>query len=183
IICEITPRTQGAIFRDGIRLQKLAGFFRRPDMESETLSQKSQRVRITGYPLWDDEHNGAADIGTKIQRVNPGNKFHQPWRSTAWEIHPALKIELADGTAIPPPVSPALAAAAPEGTPAPTVAATAAAAQEVTILEPVKIKVRYGETVLPRGLKLPLVSREASSVTVKYMGQNLSVPLSSTDLH
>ena len=95
IITETTPRVQTALFRDGVRLQKLAGFFRRPDIESEPLPQPPQRVRITGYLLWDDDHNGAADIGTTIEKV-ARNKYHQPWRSTAWEIHPILKIEPAD---------------------------------------------------------------------------------------
>jgi hypothetical protein len=35
IICEITPRTQNAIFHDNIRLQSLAGFVRAPDWTVE----------------------------------------------------------------------------------------------------------------------------------------------------
>src|SRR4051812_19957483 len=35
IICEITPRTQTALYRDGVRLQNLAAFIRRPDIESD----------------------------------------------------------------------------------------------------------------------------------------------------
>src|SRR5205085_7852412 len=68
IICEITPRTQNALFHDGVRIQKLAGFFRSPDLESQPTGQRAQRVRITGFLVWDDEHNGASDIGTTIQR-------------------------------------------------------------------------------------------------------------------
>lgn len=101
IIAEITPRTQNKLLRDGVSMQKLAGFFRWPDMESEQLGQTSQRVRITGFLLWDDDHNGAADVGTTIERVNPKNKYHNPWRSTAWEIHPILKIERLDGDSQP----------------------------------------------------------------------------------
>lgn len=52
----------------------------------------------------------------------------------------------------------------------------------VTIVEPVKIKVQYGETLLPRGIKLPLVARNAQTVTVRYMGNPVAVPLQSTDL-
>ena len=183
IVCETTPRTQSALFRDGVRLQKLAGFFRRPDVETEPLGQKAQRVRITGYLLWDDDHNGAADIGATIQKVTR-NKYHQPWRSTPWEIHPILKIEPADGSpmspsAPAPAATPAAAITAPS--PGPTAVPTPAQ-QEVTILEPVRIKIPYGETVLPRGMKLPVVARDAQSVTVKYMGQNVPVPLQSTDL-
>src|SRR3954470_4009688 len=36
IIVEITPRTQSAIFHDGIRIQDLAAFFRRPDITYES---------------------------------------------------------------------------------------------------------------------------------------------------
>ena len=95
IVCETTPRVQTALFREGVRLQNLAGFFRRPDMEVETLRQKPQGVRITGYLLWDDDHNGSADVGSTIEKIRR-NKYHQPWPSTAWEIHPILKIERLD---------------------------------------------------------------------------------------
>lgn len=170
IICEITPRTQNAIFREGIRIQQLAGFFRRPDLESEPTGHPPQRVRITGLLLWDDEHNGTADVGTKVERI-AANGYHQPWRSTAWEIHPVLKIEPLPGAA------PASIAAAPVATPV-----AASAPQQVTILEPIKIKIPYGETVLPRGMKLPLVSRDAQNARVNYMGQTVAIPLRATDL-
>jgi len=184
IIAEVTPRTQNTLFKEGVRLQKLAGFFRRPDLESEQLPQKPQRVRITGYLLWDDDHNGAADIGPTIQRIAK-NGYHQPWRATAWEIHPILKIEPAEGaTLVPDPASVVPAAPAPAASPtaATTAPTTPTPPPDVTLVEPVKIKVRYGETVLPRGLKLPFVARDTSTVTVKYMGQNVYLPLHSTDV-
>jgi hypothetical protein len=93
IICEITPRTQNQIFNAGIRIQKLAGFFRRSDFEREPMTQKPQLVRITGLLMWDDAHNGKADIGPTVESFTP-NKYHHPWRSTGWEIHPALKVEV-----------------------------------------------------------------------------------------
>ncbi|MDQ6860876.1 MAG: hypothetical protein M3032_06945 [Verrucomicrobiota bacterium] len=172
IICEITPRTQNAIFNAGVRIQKLAGFFRRPDLETEPTSQPAQRVRITGLLLWDDEHNGSADVGTTVDRI-AANKYHQPWRSTAWEIHPVLKIEPLEGAAVAPaPASPprAIAPAAPP-----------LAAQQITIVDPVKVKIAYGETLLPRGMKLPLLSHDAVNARVTYMGETISVPLSATD--
>jgi len=55
--------------------------------------------------------------------------------------------------------------------------------QFVTLTQPVRIKITYGETVLPRGLKLPLISRDAQSVTVKYLDETPRIPLSATDLH
>jgi len=98
IIAEITPRTQNRIFRDHTRLQALTGFFRAPDLTIEPTGHKAQRIRLTGYLLWDDDHNGKADIGRTIEGV-ANNGYHQPWRSTAWEIHPVIKIEALDGTA------------------------------------------------------------------------------------
>lgn len=98
IICEITPRTQNQIFQAGVRLQKLGGFFRRSDLETEPMTQKPQLVRITGQLMWDDAHNGTADIGPTIESITP-NKYHHPWRSTGWEIHPALKIEVVNDDA------------------------------------------------------------------------------------
>ena len=99
IICEITPRTQNAIYHDGIRIQELAAFFRGPppEMAYESTGHKAQKIRVTGYLLWDDEHNGTADIGTTIEAVG-ANKLHHPWRQAAWEIHPVLKIERADAS-------------------------------------------------------------------------------------
>jgi hypothetical protein len=62
-------------------------------------------------------------------------------------------------------------------------AATAASApQFVTLTQPVRIKIPYGETVLPRGLKLKVISRDAQTVTVSYLDQPQVIPISSTDL-
>ncbi|HEV2803606.1 MAG TPA: hypothetical protein VGW57_01625 [Chthoniobacterales bacterium] len=96
IICEITPRTQNAIYHDGIRIQELAAFFRRRDATYESTGHKAQKVRLTGYLLWDDEHNDKTkDVGVTIHSI-ARNRYHNPWRATAWEIHPVLKIERAD---------------------------------------------------------------------------------------
>ena len=48
---------------------------------------------MAGYLMWDDDHNGSADVGSTIQYFG-SNGFHYPWRSTAWEIHPVMKIEV-----------------------------------------------------------------------------------------
>jgi len=53
----------------------------------------AQKSAVTGYLLWDDEHNSSAETGPTIQRWGR-NGLHQPWRSTAWEIHPMMKIEV-----------------------------------------------------------------------------------------
>jgi hypothetical protein len=189
IICEITPRTQNGVFRDHVRLQALAGFIRAPDMTIEPTGHPARKIRVTGYLLWDDEHNGAADIGTVI-RLIAANKYHQPWRRTAWEIHPAIKIEAVDAST----VTPAVSAAPPRppatvSFPPPTSVPSSPRAslpppqqqQFVTVTTPVKIKILYGETVIPQGTRLRIVSQDAQSVTVSYLDGTYAIPISSTD--
>src|SRR6266700_1212055 len=93
IICEITPRTERVIYRDSVRIQSLAGFFRLQNASYQATGHKAQKIRVTGYLLWDDDHNGSADVGSTIQYFS-SNGFHHPWRSTAWEIHPVMKVEV-----------------------------------------------------------------------------------------
>jgi hypothetical protein len=96
IICEVTPRTEAPLYRAGVRLQKLAEFMnlgRPPNIVARPTGSPPHKVRITGYLMWDDQHNVAgADIGPTIERGGRG-EYHHPWRVTAWEIHPILKIE------------------------------------------------------------------------------------------
>lgn len=93
IICEITPRTERIIYRDGARIQSMAGFFRLGDVTYKATGHQAQKVRVTGYLMWDDEHNTRAEVGSTIQRLGR-NGLHQPWRSTAWEIHPVMKLQI-----------------------------------------------------------------------------------------
>jgi hypothetical protein len=179
IICEITPRTQSAIYRVGIRLQSLAAFFRAPDLTYEPTGHAARKIRLTGNLLWDDEHNGAADIGVAIQSVG-ANKYHHPWRTTAWEIHPVAKIEVFDSIVPGPPES---VLATPASTAQPTRALPSAtpAEQFVTLTRPVTIKIPYGETVLPPGMRLPVVARSGETITVQYLGKPQTIPLDSTE--
>lgn len=62
-------------------------------------------------------------------------------------------------------------------------APSTAAAQLVTIMQPVTIQIPYGHTMLPRGMKLPIVSRDSNTVNVRYLGEVYPVALSATDLH
>ena len=92
IICEITPRTERLLYRANVRIQNLAAFIRLPDNSFKPSGGQAHKVRVTGYLMWDDDHNTSADVGGNIQWFSP-NGYHHPWRSTAWEIHPVMKIE------------------------------------------------------------------------------------------
>jgi hypothetical protein len=96
VICEVTPRVESHLYQSGARLQALAEFIRLgnpPDSRDLATGSKPHKVRVTGYLLWDDQHNQpGADIGPTIQGGGNGTYYH-PWRQTAWEIHPILKIE------------------------------------------------------------------------------------------
>ena len=93
IICEITPRTQAFLYRSGVRIQKLAAFFRLPDLSFATTGSEPHKIRVTGFLMWDDEHNKTdTDVGSTIGWFSQEG-YHHPWRSTGWEIHPVLKIE------------------------------------------------------------------------------------------
>ena len=61
-------------------------------------------------------------------------------------------------------------------------ASAPAAETTVTILRPVTIQIPYGQSVLPVGMKLPIVSRDAQTVRVKYMGEIQTIPLAATNL-
>jgi hypothetical protein len=184
IICEITPRTQNAIFRDNIRMQALAGFIRAPDLTIEPTGHASRKIRVTGYLLWDDEHNGFADVGTTI-RSFAATGFHQPWRSTAWEIHPVTKIEAPDAAPVPPIVSPSSSPPVPSPSPKPTPPGSGGSPAQrkfVRVTKPVKIKILYGETIIPAGTKLQIISHSGQTVTVNYLDGTYAIPISSTDL-
>jgi hypothetical protein len=93
IVCEITPRTEGAVYHSGIRIQKLAAFFRLPDNSFVPTGSEPHKIRVTGFLLWDDEHNQAdADIGSSVGWFSKEG-YHHPWRASGWEIHPVLKVE------------------------------------------------------------------------------------------
>jgi len=76
-----------------------------------------------------------------------------------------------------PQVTPQIAATPPSVEPVP-----AATPQElVTITQPVTIQIPYGTTVLQPGMKLPVISRDAQTVRVRYMNEIYTIPVSSTD--
>jgi len=67
--------------------------------------------------------------------------------------------------------------------PAPSVTTNKPRPEFLTLTQPVRIKIAYGETVLPRGLKLAVISRDGQNVTVQYLDETPTIPLSATDLH
>jgi hypothetical protein len=60
--------------------------------------------------------------------------------------------------------------------------APAPPAQTAVVLQPLKIKIPYGETVIPAGTSLPIVWQDATRVGVKYLDQVQAIPLSGVRL-
>jgi len=60
--------------------------------------------------------------------------------------------------------------------------ASARSAQAAVVLQPLKIKIPYGETVIPAGTSLPIVWQDATRVGVKYLDQVQTIPLSGVRL-
>jgi hypothetical protein len=71
-------------------------------------------------------------------------------------------------------------ASAPPPAQVPNSSPSAAAPGFVVLTQPVKVKIAYGETVLPAGMKLPVVSSDATSVRVNYMGEVQTIPIAGT---
>jgi hypothetical protein len=94
IICEVTPRTEKPLYDEGVRLRDLAAFIRLSDNSYQTTHHQARKIRVTGYLMWDDLHNDPETVGPKVKLIG-SDKLHHPWRATAWEVHPILRIEMA----------------------------------------------------------------------------------------
>jgi len=94
IICEVTPRTEKPLYNQGMRLLALAGFVRLLDNSFQPTGHPPRKIRVTGYLMWDDLHNDPEAVGPKVKLI-ASDKLHHPWRATAWEVHPILKVEMA----------------------------------------------------------------------------------------
>ena len=68
-------------------------------------------------------------------------------------------------------------AAAPPPVQVPNPSTSPSSLRFVVLTQPVKVKIAYGETVLPAGMKLPVVSSDATSVRVKYLGELQTIPI------
>ena len=95
IICEITPRTERTLYSQGVRLLSLAAFVRLSDNSYQPTGHSPRKIRVTGYLMWDDLHNDPKTVGPKVKFVG-SDKLHHPWRASAWEIHPILKLEVVE---------------------------------------------------------------------------------------
>jgi hypothetical protein len=68
-------------------------------------------------------------------------------------------------------------AASPPPARVPSSSLSTVAPDFVVLTQPVKVKIAYGETVLPAGMKLPVVSSDATSIRIKYMGEVQTIPI------
>ena len=134
-------------------------------------------VTVIGKAFYDVDHSG------KDYRINRRPRAKD---KAVWEIHPIMQMEVlaTPATALKPVI------AAPVAVPSTLLSQPNAAdkpalelPQFVTLTQPVTVKIAYdGEAVLPRGMKLPLVSRDGVNAIVRYIDGTQAVPLSSTDL-
>jgi hypothetical protein len=95
-----------------------------------------------------------------------------------WEIHPVM--ELTESTTPSPHAN-----AAPQGESTPPAATstveTAAPQKFVVLAQPVRIRIAYGETTLPAGMKLSVVSHSTGTVNVRYLNQVYAIPAGSIE--
>ncbi len=86
------PGWEQSLYREGIRIQSLAGFFRLQDRRFQATGHKPQKIRVISYLMWDDDHSGSADVGDKPvfrhQRISSFVALDD------MEIHPIIKIEV-----------------------------------------------------------------------------------------
>lgn len=48
--------------------QSLSGFFRLLNPSFQSTEHNAQKIRVTGYLFWDDDHNGSVDVGSESAR-------------------------------------------------------------------------------------------------------------------
>jgi hypothetical protein len=64
-------------------IRKLAAFLRLPDNSFAPTGAKAHKIRVSGYLMWDDEHNKPdTDLGSTIGWFSKEG-YHHPWRSPA----------------------------------------------------------------------------------------------------
>jgi hypothetical protein len=139
-------------------------------------------VTVIGKAFYDIDHAG------KDTNENRRSYDHLV---AVWEIHPVMEMSIGNSTVsaapaqIQPSATPPPIAATPQlaATPTPVLPVPTATPEEfVTVTQPITIQIPYGTTVLQPGMKLPVASRGASMVNVRYMNQIYPIPLASTNL-
>ncbi len=68
-------------------------------------------------------------------------------------------------------------AAAPPSVQVPNPSKSPSSPRFLVLTQQVKVKIAYGESVLPAGMKLPVVSSDTTSVRVNYMGELQTIPI------
>jgi hypothetical protein len=126
-------------------------------------------VTVIGKAFYDTDHSG---------KELRNNRRPRDKDKAVWEIHPVMAMRVEDPaikeTAVPSrTIAPAAASAEPSDAPP----------EFLTITHPVTIKIPYGETILQPGTKLPVVSRDATTVRVRYLNGIQTIPISATDFH
>src|SRR2546430_7948111 len=67
-------------------------------------------------------------------------------------------------------------AAAPPPVQVPNPSTSPSSPRFVVLTQPVKVKIAYGETVLPAGMKLPIVPRHNTSLRGNFIGEFQTTP-------
>lgn len=130
-------------------------------------------ITVIGKAFYDIDHSGN---DTRNNQRNYDSSL------AVWEIHPVMQLlssESIVGVVPPQPQPQATSQITPLG-PVATLP-TATPEEVVTITRPITIQIPYGTTVLPRGMKLPVLSRGSGTVDIRYMNARYAIPISATD--
>lgn len=132
-------------------------------------------VTVIGKAFYDIDHSGSD---------TSGNRRNYDQGLAVWEIHPVMQLSIGNAkvSAAPPQIQPPAAPEIPAPPPPLTPLPTTTPQDFVTITQPVTIQIPYGTTVLHPGMKLPIISRDAQTVHVRYLDQIYPIPITSTDL-
>lgn len=130
-------------------------------------------VTVVGKAFYDIDHSHG-DARNNRRDYDPS--------LAVWEIHPVMRLGVGTSAPISGPVS--APTPSPVSSPiASTIPSSSKTAEQfVTIAKPITIQVPYGTTVLQPGMQLPILSRDAQTVDVRYMDARYTIPLSSTNL-
>jgi hypothetical protein len=129
-------------------------------------------VTVVGRAFYDIDHSGSN---------SENNRRNYNEAIAVWEIHPVMRLAVGPGAPEPTAASfapPPAISETPVASPQPNVPGE----QFVTLTRPVPVQIPYGTTVLQPGTRLPILSREAQTVDVRYLDARYTIPISATDL-